>query len=403
MKRLTLLLAILIVAGCAPQPERSVTAAQNLNSAAAQATNAAIDDAAIARATQRAQEDRNAEIARATNAAYDATAAAVSATRAANDATIAALSVAQQSNNATTTAKQNQAAVAISINAATATAQAIDRQARLEADDAQRKSAEARATSTAIAKASEDDAKASFTKQDMELTFWVGWLFKIGLGLMVLIGIYTIIELIRKRASVMHVGNYTVAVDGGAVGSMQAYLLMPEQPKPLMIAAPPAEVVQHNGNGTHAVMVNGSPVDSMSQEEYDERQYWRTRAMRFLQSAMQVSGPDSNRIPRYDRIGCKAADWVETTDAIGQWIDKQERQPTFCLPPYETLTKLYDAIATRKIAPLPPFIRAKYAGNSGKQETEEQRKTDETGSKTAGNSPVSLLDQAIANLPGVDR
>lgn len=401
-RAIILLLALLILCACASQPPRSVTAAQNLTSAQAQATNAALDEQAAQQAAAAEQRRLDDIAARATQQANGATAQAVNATEQARQVIARATEQARADAVAALTLEQQQINLEATKKAYIATSAALDRNVQIESSAATRQVAEIHATATVISKlqANDDDTRAR-DRTDADLTFLVGWCIKIGVGLVVLFALFTIVEIVRKRGAVMMVGNMPVAVDGSVVGTIYVTPLLPE-PKPLL-PAPAAETVRQTGDNTHTVMLNGNPAESMSQEEYDERQYWRTRTMRFLQAAMQASGPDSNRIPRYDRIGVKAADWVETTDALGQWIDKQERQPTFCLPPYETLTKLYDAIATRKIAPLPPFIRAKYGVNSGKQETGEQRKTGETAAKTAGNSPVPLLDQAIANLPGVDR
>ncbi len=389
-------LSLAALSACAPVAPRSTTAQQNLNSAAVQATNAALSDQAEARATDDAQSLIADQSRRATEQAGSAT----------EQAYTRATSATEQAARATEQAR-NAAAAQLMLEqqqiAATATRQALDRQMSLEIAAATKQAGEIRATATVIAKlqSTDDDIRAR-QRQDADFTFWLGWLIKAGIALAFLVGLFVIIEIVRKRGSVMMVGNMPVAVDGSFVGNVYVTSLI-DPPQPKLLIAPPQEAVQSSNNGVHDVRLNGNPVESMGSQEFEDRQYWRTRTMRFLQTAMQVSAPGSNRIPRYDKMGVKAADWVDTTDALGQWIDKQERQPTFCLPPYETLEKLFNAIRTKEIVPLPQMLRAKYQQNSGKQETGKQRETGETGLKTAGNSPVPPLDDAASALPGTVR
>lgn len=382
--RLNLILALISLPACFSSgltSNRSTSvvtdkrlADQTLVAAQAQATIAAIDTHAATQTAVEAEARLQQQYARATEQAS----ALADATVQAQQAIIQQLMVDQSAVNATTQAQQAKASAEQAWLRVTAEAQSI------------------RATATSLAKRQvDDDERRTFDKQNGELTFWVGWAIKIGLGAILLIILFTVIEVLRKRSSVAMVGNTPIAIDGSVFGAMSVTLLLPEPSAATIISNQPMlpanagtdQFVFHSTNQSRLL-------ESMSEIEFNDRQYWRTRSLRFLQTAMAATKPDSNRIPRYDKMGMKAADWVEVTDAVGQWIDKRERQPTYCLPPYETLSKLHDAILRRQISPLPPELRAQYSRNSGKQETGKQAGTGETGE--------TALKQAVSRLPEVE-
>lgn len=399
MKLAAVLLLIIIISACAPSPEpsRSLEASQRLVSAQATATIVAMSDNAAAQATAQAKAQRDNAIAEQTRTAYNATQSAMRSTEQANNATVSAITVQQQAGAATAQAMQNESAVAISINAATATARAVDQKARIDAASVTKQAAEINATITAIGKAQADDTKRVLAQQDDQLTFAVGWGVKIGAALLLFIFGLVVIEVIRKKAAVTKIGNYTVAVDGGAFGKLEAYLLIPDAAPPLMLPAP---AVQTTAPTQDYMTVNGSRVvPGMSQEEFDDRKYWRLQMIRFLQDAIAATSSDYNRIPTYKQMQMQNQRWVDMTDTLGEWIDKRERQPTMCLPPYETLNKLLLAVMERRITPLPPYLRARYNGNSGKQATAEQETDTLEQQKQRENSAKGALEDAIRAIP----
>lgn len=387
----------ILIAGCSAAQSYSTTVKQNLTSAQAQATNEAIretDSAQSAQATRQARENQT---------AY-ATRQAIDATEQARQVIARATEQARMDAANALTLDQAQAA-------ATATREALGRQMDLDAQEAQKVQAETqatigaatlqaigiRATSTVVAKmqATDDDTRA-LEKQDAELTFWAGWILKIGAVLLVLIAGITLIEVIRKRGAVGMVGKMPVAVDGGLFGGLNVYLL--EYEKPLQLPAPaqaPAQAPAGNGQ----MVVNGSRmVDEMSSVEAEHRQYWRTRAMRFLQDAQGVKGAGYKKIPTCREMGLPNPEWVQITDALKPWIDKKQGKPTLCIAPYETLGKLYEAVALRKIAPLPPDLYAKYVDNSYKTVTVEQSVTGDNSHNSGKQANNSTLE-AISSLP----
>lgn len=391
--KLAIIAVIFLLAACDATPSPSISARQNLTSAQAQATNAALIENAtatayasnVARATEQAD----------TRAASErtATAQAVKATEQAHRDIKRATDQARADVSAQIMLNQQQ-------DEAIATKQAIDRQMSLDIAAATRQSSEIHATVTAIAKRQlSDGSTVERAQSETDLIFYVGWAIKCCLAIAVVFFVFVLIEIIRKRGSVMMVGKIPVAVDGSFVGNVYVTSLLESVPQVPMLPAPQAQTAQPNGNGTHEQKINGNIVESMSQEEADDRRYWHTRVVRFLQSAMAEKGKDYTKIPPCRDMHIKIEDWVDTTDAIGQWIIKEERKPTLCIPPYDTLEKLYDAVVTKKITPLPPHLRDKYSKNSGKQEAGEQRIAGNSSGKTAGSSPASRLDEAVNALP----
>ncbi len=322
MKRLILLFALISLPTCFSSTGGHTPSAmanqshadQTLVAAQAQATIAAIDKSAATQSAIEADARLQEQYARATQQAG----VIADATVQAQQAVIQQLMLDQSAVNATTQAQQAKASAEQAWLRVTADAQSI------------------RATATSLAKRQvDDDERRAYDQQNSELTFWVGWVIKIGLGGILLLVLFTIIEILRKRSSVAMVGNTPIAIDGSVFGAMSVTLLLPEPSTPT--TTPVQSVIPANAGADQFVIRSTNQsriVESMSEIEFNDRQYWRTRTLRFLQMAMTAAKPESNRIPRYDKMGMKAADWVQVTDTLGQWIDKQDRQPTYCLPPY---------------------------------------------------------------------
>lgn len=388
-------IAALMLTACSAEQSRSTIAQQNLNSAAAQATNAAIDDAAQAAATQQARDRNNAAIAAATSAAYNATQQAVSATRTANDATIAALSVEQQRNLATAQAKQNQAAVDISINAATATAQAIDRKARIDIDIATRTAAETRATLTAVSIAADD--MSSRVKSDL-VYILPDILMRYAPCGVVLVLLFLALYLGRAIAA-------RIAGDSDrAELALSNSILTVNFPFPLLPA--PSHVIDGNsgetgnretaetaGNSTVSGSDQPSPVPfndlgeakmltPMTREEYQEFRDVRTGALELLARCAQYyqreQKPDNGIIPRFDKLGMQAERRGEIVASLeySGLVSVINASKTFVVPEIGTCAALMKMIARdqRRVYP------------SGYAERRQQR-----------------LDDAVGALPELNR
>lgn len=364
-----LLLAVILITGCASVPY-STTAKQNLTSAQAQATNAAIaeDDAArSAQATQQAYAARSA----------DATAQAMSAQQAIVNATEQAQRV-----SADATA-QAQAAAANDLNleqariAATATRAALDRQMTIDTQNAQRIAAETQATITAAQVAAETVAQSSAMRSD--------WYYVLpdvlmryapcgGVMLVMLLAWFVGRAIASRIAGDEGRAKIALANPGFTIYLPTALLPAPRDEDQIIDSetgntATPENSGNSEETGGETAQERVFPVNSsagthqvlaISRDEYQELMTVRHEAIGLLNRCVnyyrESNTVDDGTIPRYDRIRMKAEDRGQIVDNLwySTYVVKTKNR-TYTDPQYfPTCAALMQAIISNraKVYPL---------------------------------------------------
>lgn len=385
-----LLVALLLLAACDTAPQPNVNAAaSNLASAQAQATITS-GDATRAAASANAQLQQQ----------YQQATQQAQAQQSAQQDKINSLMIAQAQTNATADAHIKQAAIQSAWLEVTKQAQPIQATAiAVQALAAKT----AKDTSDALATADLNNLLSNISKIALVLALIGGIIF------LFLLGIVALRKWQQKdQISQPHPDGPAFYFKHGLLSAPDPFVLwnpIQEQFKYSLELRDPPPLLTAGGNDYHEpikVTVNGqsSYVQPMTHAEARMRAYWKARVMRFLDDAIAVSGPDAQKIPRFDKMQVKSGDWVETTNTLLPHIFKEGRQPTLCLPPYESLSLLRDAVASGAITPLPQQVTLPKEETQGDTDNRETGENSEKQRTTEDNraDPV-VLHGAVSSLP----
>lgn len=109
------------------------------------------------------------------------------------------------------------------------------------------------------------------------------------------------------------------------------------------------EDIPVNGPGAGFTLFRREQVNT--EHEANERN--RRAVLRFLAQAIEVSGRDSDVIPRFDKLGVSAETWATCTELLSDQLEKIQGRNggTFLRGRYETLGELAEAIGARRYMP----------------------------------------------------